>query len=40
VFELDGDHDAPVARYDAFAETVVAAVADVVKRSTTTAKEV
>ena len=40
VFELDGDHDAPVARYEPFAETVVAAVADVVNRSTTAAKEV
>lgn len=29
VLELDGDHDAPVARYQAFAETIVAGVGDV-----------
>ena len=33
VLELDGDHDAPVARYHAFAETIVAGVDDVLTRA-------
>ena len=33
VLELDGDHDAPVARYRAFAETIVAGVDDVLARA-------
>jgi hypothetical protein len=33
VLELDGDHDAPVARHHAFAETIVAGVDDVLTRA-------